>query len=73
MGHCTYNDDTPITRPTDKCGAAVYKESGQFSYWCDAVIQPLTPELTSAYLIGGEWAVQDLLGVMPNSVARRWV
>lgn len=77
MGHCTYGGDLAahgqVTRPPEKCGAAVYKESGMFSYWCDAPIQPFTPELEAAYRVGGEWAVQDLLGIMPNSIARRWI
>jgi hypothetical protein len=51
----------------------VYKESGNFSYHCDSLIVQMTPEIEAVYRMGGEWAVQDWLGIMPNSVARRYV
>lgn len=80
MGHCIAPDvgDALQWPPTAAeellaCRALVYKESGHFSHHCEAKLRRLTPELEAAYRIGGEWAVQDLLGIMPNSIARRWV
>lgn len=78
MGHCTAPDISTEYEATPAellltCRAMVYKQSGMFSHHCEAKLSRLTKEQEAAYRLGGEWAVQDLLGILPLSVARRWV